>query len=106
MPAIAGATREALQKLRQYAVSKGAVFAGQDAESIKVENGQLVMGEQRVGFVDVLNGQRLARAEGNFQSGMPEAGKHSFRSFGVHFVEVRWDPGIFQPAGFACGQRD
>ncbi|RMR09379.1 xanthine dehydrogenase family protein molybdopterin-binding subunit [Pseudomonas syringae group genomosp. 7] len=71
-----------------------AVFAGQDAESIKVENGQLVMGEQRVGFADVLNRQRLSRAEGNFQSGMPEAGKYSFRSFGVHFVEVRWDPGI------------
>ncbi|GFZ64326.1 aldehyde oxidase [Pseudomonas amygdali pv. eriobotryae] len=94
MPAIAGATREALQKLRQYAVSKDAVFAGQDAESIKVENGQLVIGEQRASFVDVLKGQRLSRAEGNFQSGMPEAGKYSFRSFGVHFVEVRWDPGI------------
>ncbi len=94
MPAIAGATREALQKLRQYAVSKDAVFAGQDAEAIKVENGQLVMGEQRASFVDVLNGQRLSRAEGTFQSGMPEAGKYSFRSFGVHFVEVRWDPGI------------
>ncbi|AAZ37783.1 xanthine dehydrogenase family protein molybdopterin-binding subunit [Pseudomonas savastanoi pv. phaseolicola] len=94
MPAIAGATREALQKLRQYAVSKDAVFAGQDAESIKVENGQLVIGEQRASFVDVLKGQRLSRAEGNFQSGMSEAGKYSFRSFGVHFVEVRWDPGI------------
>ncbi|KPY13080.1 xanthine dehydrogenase family protein molybdopterin-binding subunit [Pseudomonas syringae group genomosp. 3] len=94
MPAIAGATREALQKLRQYAISKDAVFAGQDPESIKVENGQLVMGEQRASFVDVLKGQRLSRAEGNFQSGMPEAGKYSFRSFGVHFVEVRWDPGI------------
>ncbi|PHN49435.1 xanthine dehydrogenase family protein molybdopterin-binding subunit [Pseudomonas amygdali] len=94
MPAIAGATREALEKLRQYAVSKDAVFAGQDAESIKVENGQLVIGEQRASFVDVLKGQRLSRAEGNFQSGMPEAGKYSFRSFGVHFVEVRWDPGI------------
>ncbi|MCF5031419.1 xanthine dehydrogenase family protein molybdopterin-binding subunit, partial [Pseudomonas syringae] len=75
-------------------VSKDAVFAGQDAEAIKVENGQLVMGEQRASFVDVLNGQRLSRAEGTFQSGMPEAGKYSFRSFGVHFVEVRWDPGI------------
>ncbi|EPN63709.1 aldehyde oxidase and xanthine dehydrogenase family protein [Pseudomonas syringae pv. actinidiae ICMP 19079] len=94
MPAIAGATREALQKLRQYAISKDAVFAGQDPESIKVENGQLVVGEQRASFVDVLKGQRLSRAEGNFQSGMPEAGKYSFRSFGVHFVEVRWDPGI------------
>ncbi|WKW31056.1 xanthine dehydrogenase family protein molybdopterin-binding subunit [Pseudomonas viridiflava] len=94
MPAIAGATREALQKLRQYSVGKNAAFAGQEVDSIKVENGQLVSGEQRVSFVDVLKGQRLSRAEGNFQSGMQSSDKFSFRSFGVHFVEVRWDPGI------------
>ncbi|MCD5994544.1 xanthine dehydrogenase family protein molybdopterin-binding subunit [Pseudomonas sp. CDFA 602] len=94
MPAIAGATREALQKMRQYAVGKDAIFAGKDPESITVENGRLVSGEQRATFADILNGQRLSRAEGNFQSGLPEKGKYSFRSFGVHFVEVRWDPGI------------
>jgi xanthine dehydrogenase YagR molybdenum-binding subunit len=94
MPAIAGATRQALEKLRQYAVMTGGQFAGLDANTLEVQNGQLVSGERRVTFADVLSKQRLSRAEGNFQSGLAKAGEHSYRSFGAHFVEVRWDPGI------------
>lgn len=94
MPAIAGATRQALEKLRQYAVMSGGQFAGLQAEALEVDSGQLVNGERRVTFAEVLSKQRLSRAEGNFHSGLAKAGEHSFRSFGVHFVEVRWDPGI------------
>ncbi|WP_426113014.1 xanthine dehydrogenase family protein molybdopterin-binding subunit [Pseudomonas sp. DSP3-2-2] len=94
MPAIAGATRQALNKLREYAVLSGGQFPGADATTLDVQDGYLLNGEQRVSFADVLGKQRLARAEGNFQSGPAKAGEHSFRSFGVHFVEVRWDPGI------------
>lgn len=94
MPAVAGATREALKKLREFAVAKDGAFADQDGESLTVENGQLVKGEQRVAFADVLRRKRLARAEGNFHSDMNKDDKHAFRSFGAHFVEVRWDPGI------------
>ncbi|RMQ40810.1 Aldehyde oxidase and xanthine dehydrogenase [Pseudomonas cichorii] len=94
MPAIAGATREALGKLRQYAVAEGAPFAGEDAETLEVESGQLVKGDRRVSFSALLEQQRLARAEGNYHSEMAKADQYSFRSFGVHFVEVRWDPGI------------
>ena len=94
MPAIAGATRQALEKLRQYAVMTGGQFAGLQANTLEVQKGQLVSGERRVTFADVLNTQRLSRAEGNFQSGLAKAGEHSYRSFGAHFVEVRWDPGI------------
>lgn len=93
MPAIAGATRAALAKLGEYAVMDSGLFAGTDAQSLKVESGQLVSGERRVNFSDVLGHQRLARAEGNFQSGL-KSGDFSYRSFGAHFVEVRWDPGI------------
>lgn len=93
MPAIAGATRAALAKLGEYAVMDNGLLAGTDAQSLKVESGQFVSGERRVNFGDVLSHQRLARAEGNFQSGL-KSGDYSYRSFGAHFVEVRWDPGI------------
>ncbi|RRV10350.1 xanthine dehydrogenase family protein molybdopterin-binding subunit [Pseudomonas sp. v388] len=94
MPAIAGATREALGKLRDYAVAKDGVFADQPGDSLSVENGQFVKGEQRVAFSEILRRKRLARAEGHFHSDMNQDKEHAFRSFGVHFVEVRWDPGI------------
>ncbi|MFH0022914.1 xanthine dehydrogenase family protein molybdopterin-binding subunit [Pseudomonas fluorescens] len=94
MPAIAGATRQALEKLRQYAVMDSGPFAGAEVQTLNVENGELVSGDRRVGFAEVLSSQRLSRAEGNFQSAGNTDKQHSFRSFGVHFVEVRWDPGI------------
>jgi xanthine dehydrogenase YagR molybdenum-binding subunit len=94
LPAVAGATREALKKLQSYAVDKDGAFAGQNSETLKVENGQLVSGEQRVAFSQILNRKRLARAEGTFHSDMSQDKEHAFRSFGAHFVEVRWDPGI------------
>jgi xanthine dehydrogenase YagR molybdenum-binding subunit len=94
MSAIAGATREALKRLRQYAVADSAPFAGAKPDSLLVENGTLAAGDRHVPFADILASQRLARAEGFFHSDGADMSKFSFRSFGVHFVEVRWDPGI------------
>jgi len=68
-------------------------LAGADAEVLKVEEGSLVNGDKRVSFADVLRHQRIGRAEGSYQSGA-KGGDFSYRSFGAHFVEVRWDPGI------------
>ena len=45
-------------------------------------------------FTAILKSQRLADAEGHAHTGGTPTDKFSFRSFGVHFVEVRWDPGI------------
>ena len=94
MAAVAGATRAALKRLKQYAVTESGQFAGASVDSIGVETGNLTFGAQRVSFADVLNSQRLARAEGSFHSEGVDMTKYSFRSFGAHFVEVRWDPGI------------
>jgi len=94
MAAVAGATRTALKRLRQYAVAESGPFAGASVDSIGVESGNLIFGARRVSFADVLNSQRLARAEGSFHSEGVDMTKYSFRSFGAHFVEVRWDPGI------------
>lgn len=94
MPAIAGATRQALDTLRQIAVLKGAPFEGQKTENLEVEEGHLVCDGQRASFAEILDSQRVVHAEGNFQSGAAKTDIFSFRSFGAHFVEVRWDPGI------------
>lgn len=94
MPAIAGATRKALDKLREYAVMERGPFPGVDAQALTIDNGALVNGERRIAFADLLSSQRLARAEGLYQSAGNDDKTHSYRSFGVHFVEVRWDPGI------------
>jgi xanthine dehydrogenase YagR molybdenum-binding subunit len=80
--------------LRGYAVSASGPFAKGDAAALTVDNGALVHDGKRASFAEVLKSQRLGRAEGKFLSGPPAEPKHSFRSFGAHFVEVRWDPGI------------
>lgn len=94
MPAVAGATRQALAKLRQYAVMSGAAFEGQEPETLAIDNGALVKEGARASFAEVLDRQRLSGAEGSYHSDPAQSDKYSFRSFGAHFVEVRWDPGI------------
>nr|WP_083380276.1 molybdopterin cofactor-binding domain-containing protein [Paraburkholderia fungorum] len=94
MSAIAGATREALKRIRQYATADSAAFAGTKPDALQVSNGTLSANGKSVTFADILTSQRLARAEGYFHSDGADMSKYSFRSFGVHFVEVRWDPGI------------
>jgi xanthine dehydrogenase YagR molybdenum-binding subunit len=94
MEALAGATRGALKRLKQFAVAESGPFAGASVDSLGVDSGSLTLGSQRVSFADVLNSQRLARAEGWHHSDGVDMSKYAFRSFGAHFVEVRWDPGI------------
>jgi xanthine dehydrogenase YagR molybdenum-binding subunit len=94
MPAIAEATRNAIAQLRSFATASGAIFAGDKPESIQFENGRLVNGNRSVEFQTVLKAQRLANAEGFASTPGAPTGQYSFRSFGAHFVEVRWDPGI------------
>ncbi|MDC6126440.1 xanthine dehydrogenase family protein molybdopterin-binding subunit [Burkholderia gladioli] len=93
-PAIAEATRNAIAQLKQIAVAEGAPFAGAKPEALRFEHGELSDGKRRVAFDALLKSRRLANAEGFASTSAGPAGKFSFRSFGVHFVEVRWDPGI------------
>lgn len=93
LPAMAGATRMALDRLRGYARGEGGIFSSEPDGEISVDKGQLMMGTKRATFAQVLERQRLSQAEGHFSSGM-EKKNFSFHSFGAHFVEVRWDPGI------------
>jgi len=94
LPAIADATRQALTQLKTFATSARGVYAGNKADDLVIEDGQLKNGDKHLTFAEVLKGQKLASADGEAHTGMAETDKYSFRSFGAHFVEVRWDPGI------------
>ena len=51
--------------------------------------------ESGVPFERLLKMRRIAALEGNGRTGgAPDRDKYSMHSFGVHFIEVGWDPGI------------
>jgi xanthine dehydrogenase YagR molybdenum-binding subunit len=94
LPAIAEATRQAIEQLKAFSAAPKGVLAGTKPEEITFEEGQLKGAGKSFGIVDVLKAQKQSSAFGEAKTGMNDTSKHSFRSFGVHFVEVRWDPGI------------
>jgi len=94
LPAIAEATRQAVEQLKAFATAPKGVFAGVKPDQVSFEQGQLKSGDKVFAIADVLKAQKQANAFGEAKTGMNDTSKHSFRSFGVHFVEVRWDPGI------------
>ncbi|MGF6595039.1 xanthine dehydrogenase family protein molybdopterin-binding subunit [Pseudomonas sp. 2835] len=94
LPAVAEATRMALEQLKGFAASAEGGMAGVKPEAIKVSNGKLENGDSSLDFAQVLNRLKVASAEGEARTGMADTAKHAFSSFGAHFVEVRWDPRI------------
>ncbi|WP_440091893.1 xanthine dehydrogenase family protein molybdopterin-binding subunit [Pseudomonas syringae] len=94
LPAVAEATRAALAQLKSFAASAEGGLATAKPEAIKVSNGRLEDGATSLGFSEVLNRLKIASAEGEAHTGMADTAKHALSSFGAHFVEVRWDPGI------------
>ena len=94
MPAVAKAVRDATEQLKTIAAGPGSPFADAKPDSLKLEDGMLTDGKQRIPFGAVLTSQKVASAEAEAETGADISDKLSFRSFGAHFVEVRWDPGI------------
>ncbi|MES1930187.1 xanthine dehydrogenase, molybdenum binding subunit apoprotein [Salinisphaera dokdonensis CL-ES53] len=95
LPAIAGATRKAVEALKSYAIGDGGAFAGAKAEDLSFDDGQLADDNGKsVAYTDVLQELKLANADGEAHTPGAPQGEYSFRSFGAHFVEVRWDAGI------------
>lgn len=94
MPAIAVATRNAISQLVSYAVAGKGAFSGAKAEDVKFVDGALVYQGKTVPFGDALRALKLGLAIGDGATGGAPEGKVSFRSFGAHFVEVRFDPAI------------
>ena len=95
LPAIAGATRKAVEALKSYAIGDGGAFAGAKADDLSFDDGQLADDNGKsVAYTDVLKELKLANADGEAHTPGAPQGEYSFRSFGAHFVEVRWDAGI------------
>ncbi|BEU28504.1 xanthine dehydrogenase family protein molybdopterin-binding subunit [Paraburkholderia sp. 22B1P] len=94
LPAVAEACRAAIAQVKAFATADGGVWAGTKADGVGFSNGKLTAGARSVDYVAVLKAQRIASAQGYAHTGLAPTDKYSFGSFGVHFVEVRWDPGI------------
>ncbi|WP_106476275.1 xanthine dehydrogenase family protein molybdopterin-binding subunit [Phytohalomonas tamaricis] len=95
LPAVAAAARKALEELKSYAVSERGAFVGAKADDLSIENGQLKSADGKtVAFAEVLKQRKLASADGEAHTGGAPTDQYAFRSFGAHFVEVRWDQGI------------
>ncbi|WP_407309965.1 xanthine dehydrogenase family protein molybdopterin-binding subunit [Pseudomonas sp. nanlin1] len=94
LPAVAEATRAALTQLKSFAASANGGFPNSKADALTVSAGRLHDATTSLGFAEVLNQLKIASADGDAHTGMADTAKHAFSSFGAHFVEVRWDPGI------------
>ena len=94
LPAIAGAARNALDEMKRYATGSNGAFAGASGDDLEVANGGLRNSDgKQVSFAEILEAGRYGSADGEAHTEAADS-KYSYRSFGAHFVEVRWDPGI------------
>jgi xanthine dehydrogenase YagR molybdenum-binding subunit len=98
VPAVAEATRRLVALLFEQATRPGAPFAGLPPRSLRLEDGHLTDDRgRRLRLREVVEqltamGAPLS-AEAHAKPG-EEAKKYTFRSFGAHCVEVRWDPQV------------
>ena len=93
LPAVAEATRDAIEQLKSFAIEDGP-FKGADPKALEFANGRLVKDGDALDFAHLLTTRRLSSAEGEARTETADKSDVSIRSFGAHFVEVRWDPGI------------
>jgi xanthine dehydrogenase YagR molybdenum-binding subunit len=96
VPAIAAATRKAVANLFAAVTKADGTFSGRAADSLALRDAAIVGADGRaVPLGDALRSLRAVPVvgEAHVEPG-PEAKQFSFRSFGAHCVEVRWDPAI------------
>ncbi|HEX4005278.1 MAG TPA: xanthine dehydrogenase family protein molybdopterin-binding subunit [Acidobacteriaceae bacterium] len=103
IPAIADACQSAIHSLIGIAVNAPAsAFSGEKAADLEFANGLLTSkkspAKPAVPFDQILTSANIHSAIGNGKSISsfedPASQKFSQHSFGAHFVEVEWDPGI------------
>jgi xanthine dehydrogenase YagR molybdenum-binding subunit len=100
LPAIAEATDQAVHSLLQVAaLTAGSPFEKTDPKTLKLSSGKVhaqdKSPESGVPFADILKLRKLAVLDGQARTeAPPEAKKFSMHSFGAHFCEVAYDPGI------------
>ena len=103
IPAVADAAQAAMQALFAAATSaKASPFLQKDPASLTLTSGRIhAKGDTPASgmpFQDILRMANLASVHGDGKSGSlssdTKAHDYSTHSFGAHFVEVEWDPGI------------
>lgn len=100
LPAVAAASMDAIGRLLELASrTEGSPFAGADPGTLAMTAGRVHKKgdapESGVPFEQLLQLRRIAGLEGNARTGgAPDWDKYSMHSFGAHFIEVGWDPGI------------
>jgi xanthine dehydrogenase YagR molybdenum-binding subunit len=100
LPAIARATDAAINVVIQVASrTANSPFQNVDPKTLKMTEGRVHTQdkgpETGVVFQDILALRRMAGADGQARTAAdPEQQKYSTHSFGAHFCEISWDPGI------------
>jgi xanthine dehydrogenase YagR molybdenum-binding subunit len=96
VPAVAEAARAALNALFRAATRAGGPLAGQDAKKLAARDGSVHAPEGGPAtFAAVLAAGRLAAVDGEARTAPgTERSTYSFRCFGVHCAEVRWNPSL------------
>lgn len=95
LPAVAEAARQAIETLKSHAVNSNGPFPGIDPNELVYAAGTLTHGDHdKATVAEILEPQSLIGAAGQGHTGGAPEGEYSFRSFGAHFVEISWDPGI------------
>ncbi len=100
VPAIAKAAEQARDILFAVAAkSDKSPFQNADAKTLKMSNGRIYAQDKSadsgVPFQEILALRRLSSVDGDARTDTPEdAKKYSIHSFGAHFCEIEFDPGI------------
>jgi xanthine dehydrogenase YagR molybdenum-binding subunit len=100
LPAIAEATDQAITELLKVAaLTAGSPFEKADPTTLKMTGGRVhregQSPESGVAFPDVLKLRKFSGLDGQARTGAPpEAKQYSMHSFGAHFCEVAYDPGV------------
>jgi xanthine dehydrogenase YagR molybdenum-binding subunit len=96
VPAVAGAARHAVRQLIRAVTAENGPMAGESPDQVAVRDGHLVSrGATKVPLGKALGRVAKTPIIGEATAKPGDEAKHfSFKSFGAHCVEVRWDPGI------------
>jgi xanthine dehydrogenase YagR molybdenum-binding subunit len=103
IPSIIQACDAAIEQLLTVASSaNGTPFQNHKADELALTSGRIHLKTEPASsglpFETVLQHANIRSAEGEGNSGPsssdPDAHKYSFHSWGAHFLEIEWDPGI------------
>lgn len=100
IPAIAKATDQAMHALVQVAaLTSGSPFEKADPKTLKMSGGRIHKDgdspDRGTHFAEILKLRNLSGLDGQARTeASPEARRFSMHSFGAHFCEVTYDPGI------------